>query len=799
MVVAMKSRIMKEIHGSISRMHSLGVADDQTMNEFNQVVFKHDEQLTATPRDYQIDIINKAKSHYATESRGQLILPCGTGKTLTSLWIKENLQAKKVIFCVPSLILLKQTKMEWEKNQSTKFPIYFICSESDIDRSKDEVRVDLSEFGSNVSTDSNEVFNFIRLNQNDGFIIYSTYHSLPVLAKAIAINAINLDLIICDEAHKTVSVENTGFTLIHDNNKLPSRHRLYMTATPKIMARYNKHKKSDFHYAVHMDNADIYGKEFYRMSFAEAIERDILVNYKLIVVGVGNKEIKQLIMNKTPIAEGATFEDLANNLALHKVMTEYKAKHALTFHNSIKAAHDFSIRHKELFNNVYSNYVCGIESTAIRESKINEFIEENIGVLSNARCLTEGVDIPDIDVVYFSDPKSSVIDITQAIGRTLRKSKNPNSHKKEGLIIVPVYYSETDTNNIELEIESSRYSTIINVARALANEDEKFYNNILNANVSPDTKNKLELLGVNFIGFENISVAASIQESLRTNILINTIDSWDIKYYEFKCWIEKYKAFPSQQKDKTTNEITLGKWATIQRLNSKKGLLSNLQITKLNEIGFIWDIKNEIWYQHYKEFNDWVSVNQKYPNKYTSTTVFENKLAEWVSSQRFLYGKGELEEERINQLNKINFIWDAKGKTELWNQNLKDLKQWIFINNKYPTKLYGSSEEKYLANWVWLQRRAYKEGKLDEDRRDKLNEIGFLYSPQDEMWEKNFNNFKLFIINNLKYPKNRKNKGEETGLARWVEHQRKCFINKKPELTLERINKLNEIGFIWIK
>ena len=280
---------------------------------------------------------------------------------------------------------------------------------------------------------------------------------------------------ICDEAHKTAGSKETEFSIIHNNKKIPVRKRLYMTATPRIVSEVVKSRygKDIIKKLADMNDIDVFGAEFHRMSFAEAINRKILVDYKIIAIGVTDKEIKKAIRERQFVSKNnrsIPVDEIANNYALQKVMKKYKANHAITFHSSVSRAKMFLERHQEIFPGIYADHVNGKQTTNDRSLKLDEFRNEKTAIMTNARCLTEGIDIPAIDCVYFCDPKYSKIDIVQASGRALRQPQDGNK-KKYGYIVVPIFHREK--RKLEQAIDESVFKSILNVVRALADQDER--------------------------------------------------------------------------------------------------------------------------------------------------------------------------------------------------------------------------------------------------------------------------------------------------------------------------------------
>jgi superfamily II DNA or RNA helicase len=432
------------------------------------------QKVDKKPKKYQQDAIEKVIDGFQKSDRGQLILPCGAGKTLVSMWIKEALGVKYTLVLVPSLALLRQIKNEWMINSEKFIPYICVCSEKDINKENDNLVVHTYEISGKVSTNSDEVRQFLINNQEA--ILYATYQSLSVISDALQNTDFEFDLAICDEAHKTSGSKNSLFGLIHDNNILPVKKRLYMTATPRIISDKVKNTldKGALDYLCDMSNHDVFGPEFYRMSFREAIDLEILVDYKIIAVGVKDSELRQAIETRKFVSDNETIDEIANNFALEKFMKMYGPTHAITFHSSVKKAKDFQNRHSKFYEKTLALHVNGKLSTNERNIKMKQFEKSSLAVMTNSRCLIEGVDVPAIDVIYFCDPKSSKVDIVQATGRALRRADH--KHKQLGYVVIPIFHNDEDA--LDDIIETSVYKNMVRIISALCSHDERLVDEI---------------------------------------------------------------------------------------------------------------------------------------------------------------------------------------------------------------------------------------------------------------------------------------------------------------------------------
>ena len=583
-----------------------------------------------SPKEHQQAAIDRCTQFFETEERGQLIMPCGSGKTVTSLWIKERLKPKNTLVLVPSLALLRQIKEDWARQKNIKYHYLCVCSETDIDKNEenetDSFVTHTYEIGK-VTTNPQRIFDFLQSDCEK--VIFSTYQSLSQIEKAIQNTDFQFDFVLCDEAHKTASITKGLFSIIHDNQRIPALKRLYMTATPRVVSDKIKKKLDEgLGYAYDMSNTEIFGYEFYRMSFKEAIEKDILVDYKIITVGITDEQIAEYIKEQRFASNKYTIEDIANNYALETVMQRYRATHAITFHSRVKYATEFSERHKTLFDDTKSFHVSGTQSTNYRNGVMNDFKNSSKAVISNARCLTEGVDVPAIDLVYFCDPKNSKVDIVQATGRALRQDHKKD--KKFGYIVIPIYH--TKQSEIEKAISKSNFKNLISVIRALCDQDERLQDEINLLAFGKGKKSnfsKLEFISgevftegkIHLLGFEE-----KLKANLFDQVIEKTSDNWDLWFLRLKEYLnENNNQYPDLEQ-----ESSICRWISTQRNAEKNDKLSFRQVEQLDSIKFIWDAQEQSWNIQFKELK-----------KYAEENYFEpetgSKLYIWYSTQKLLY------------------------------------------------------------------------------------------------------------------------------------------------------------------
>ncbi|MFL2692389.1 MAG: DEAD/DEAH box helicase family protein [Gammaproteobacteria bacterium] len=456
----------------------LDLTDDEWDNIRKLCKHKPVKLLKRKPRPHQRDAINAAKKHFLDKNnaRGKLIMPCATGKSLAAFWISQALSSRTVIVAVPSLALIKQSLNDWTKEYMANGIVpEWLCICSDESTGKvdiDEFDTDTYDLGIPTTTNKAEIVNFLKRKSNSPKVIFTTYQSSSQLAEAAKVTGTNFDLCILDEAHKTVgAIGKTFSTLLFDNN-IKVKKRLFMTATERIL-------KGDKEKLVSMNDSAIYGDYVHVMTFKEAIEENIISDYKLITIAISDSEVQNLIEENRYLSselkgfDENTAQNLASGIVLKKAFKKYKIKHAISFHKSIALAKQFQAQQdklnelKSLRPRIDNLHISSKKSSGERAELIKEFTQLERSLLTNARCLTEGIDVPAIDCVMFVDPRQSTVDIVQATGRALRKHHN----KSCGYILLPLVVP--DEMNIVDFSETTAFKKITSIVAALSSQDER--------------------------------------------------------------------------------------------------------------------------------------------------------------------------------------------------------------------------------------------------------------------------------------------------------------------------------------
>jgi len=502
------------------------------------------------PRKHQLEAISAAYKYFIEEGneRGKLIMACGTGKTYTSLKIMEKMTDKQalVLFLVPSIALLGQTLNAWMSDRSEEMRAVCVCSDAKVTRkamNEDDTDESITDLAVPATTKVPVILQRLKKYGQEPCrtVIFSTYQSIDVVAEALGQYDRDVDLCICDEAHRTTGIklkdrDESYFTKIHKNDFIRAKKRLYMTATPRLYRDSTKVKAAENDAVLcSMDDERLYGKEFYRLSFNKAVSQGLLCDYKVLILTVSEDNIPPSMSTriKEKYVESGTklkelqFDDatkligcingLSKRIAGDKGVTREQdpapMKRAVAFCQTINPTErnpkfsstqiagyfgDICTEYKENLPeeerqevvNVESRHIDGSMDAATRNSLISWLKEESSDpmgckVLCNVRCLSEGVDVPALDAVMFLSPRNSEVEVVQSVGRVMRTfGRNTDHEKRYGYIIIPVIVP-SDVSPEEAMNDNERFRVVWEILNALRSHDEEF-----NAHVNQIQLNK---------------------------------------------------------------------------------------------------------------------------------------------------------------------------------------------------------------------------------------------------------------------------------------------------------------------
>ncbi|WP_375682917.1 MULTISPECIES: DEAD/DEAH box helicase [unclassified Bartonella] len=488
-------------------------------------------------RPHQLEALRDVRAGLAQADRGKLIMACGTGKTFTSLKIAEDLagEGKFVLFLVPSLALMSQTVREWTTDAGIGLRSFAVCSDTQVGKrrknSDDVAEIDVFDLAFPATTDAAKLAEQVAKSVADKMtVVFATYQSIQVIADAQKNYGLpTFDLIICDEAHRTtgatlVGEDESNFVKVHSNDVIRAKKRLYMTATPRIFGDNAKSRANEVNAVLaSMDDEKLFGKTLFYRGFSWAVQNDLLTDYKVIVLAMDEKLVSSAVQKRLSDSDTELIlDDATKIIGCYKALTKqnmkadvgadlYPMHRALAFCKTIKSSELV----RDEFSTVVREYLdytkedtenehflkCEIEHVdgtfnAKDRGALLDWLKADSGedvcrILTNARCLSEGVDVPALDAIMFLNPRKSQIDVVQAVGRVMRRSEG----KKMGYVILPIGIPP-DTPVEQALNNNDKYRVIWQILNALRAHDDRFDATINKASLGQDISNVIEIIGV---------------------------------------------------------------------------------------------------------------------------------------------------------------------------------------------------------------------------------------------------------------------------------------------------------------
>ena len=457
-------------------------------------------------RPHQQAALDDVTVGFEARDRGKLIMACGTGKTFAALRIAEAVAGVggRVLYLVPSISLFQQSMREWAEQRAVPHRYIGICSDTRAGRTDEDAS--LQELEIPVTTDPAGISRALREDPRDAMtVVFCTYHSLGLVERAQDDGAPPFDLVLCDEAHRTTGIERPGdrtspFVLVHDAQKIRAAKRLYMTATPRLYTEGAKAKAVTHDVEVFsMDDPATYGPEFHRLPFSRAVEQDLLSDYKVVVLAMSEQHVDAAL--QAHLASGGSeinLTDAAKIVGCWRALQNPENKRpvdgqiqplgrAIAFTNTIASSKRLEAHWDDIVGHAIevlpeaeqpgafrceTRHVDGQHHALDRKARIEWLKGDSEGacrILSNARCLSEGIDVPALDAVLFMSPRNSHVDIVQAVGRTMRKAAG----KEYGYIVLPIAVPAGVDPAVALD-DNERFGVVWSVLRALRSHDDRF-------------------------------------------------------------------------------------------------------------------------------------------------------------------------------------------------------------------------------------------------------------------------------------------------------------------------------------
>ncbi len=470
-------------------------------------------------RPHQKAAVESVVAGFMKSDRGKLIMACGTGKTFTALKLAEELvpAGGRVLFLVPSISLVSQSLREWTAESRRPLSCFVVCSDPKAVKRAESEDIAAHDLAFPATTDAKKLAEQVRRHgDKKGLVaVFSTYQSIKVVAEAQKLGLPAFDLAVCDEAHRTTGATLEGedeshFVRVHDADWLKVKKRLYMTATPRIYGDEAKTKAREGGAVLaSMDDEKLYGPEFHRLGFSEAVKHGLLADYKVMVLAVDEKFVSRTFQAQLADKNSELgLDDAAKIIGCWNALQNGDGapmRRAVAFCRSIRD----SKRIRDLFAGVVAEYrrlrdagatldceldhVDGTFNALERNRRLDWLKADSAAcrILSNARCLSEGVDVPALDAVMFLNPRNSVVDVVQSVGRVMRLARG----KKYGYIILPVPIP-ADMPPEQALRDNKRYQVVWQVLQALRAHDDRFNATINKIELTSSRPDQIQIIGI---------------------------------------------------------------------------------------------------------------------------------------------------------------------------------------------------------------------------------------------------------------------------------------------------------------
>lgn len=744
----------------------------------NYVNGKKSVYIKRKPKDHQVPIISETIKYFEKNTRGYLSVAPGAGKTFMVCEVDKKLQNKLTIVLVPSLYLLSQVYSEFAMEYVDDKSITFLLCGSDADISGDDSKE--QEKIPFLTTDKNEI-----KKQIDGItgklIIISTYQSCERLVDGLTNKSV--DLIIFDEAHKTVNTGCFSFALSDDNIK--AKKRLFATATPKVFTKVGDDEDSDE--IISMDNEKLYGKCIYVYQIGQAIDENVLVPYEIVLMHINDEQIKKytnknVTVKADEIETIKNFHYVATAMMIENMINKKEINHLLTYHSTIKNSKDFSKLLNDVLDETEVYHIDGTMSAFKKSQSIRKFQKDEQCILTSAKVLNEGVNIPQVDSVCFVESRSSATDIVQCVGRALRLCQR----KEKAKIIIPIS---------DIDIEERKFNELVKVIKNLGcydyNIKEIFVGN------KKDKMKSLIRIGCYKEKEYNVGIKINLDD-LREKIqgiviggCYRFIDRYN-KAYKF---MDENKKRPNKYA-KDVYERHLGEWLVSQKQN----YLKKIDCMKSEENRKLWEKMVEKFKEYFMDIDEkfesgcdeiinFFENNKKRPSQ-QSSNVDEKRMANWLDRpcieyiRKIAHDENEkyykLCKEIITKYNE--YLLDPDEKFE---SKCRKVIEFFEKNQKRPSEDSSDTNEQIIGRWLNKSRiKCLRKNANDENEKhhtlckEIINKYNKYLLNHDEKLKAKCDEIEMFFEENGRRPSSCAKDSIEKKLGKYIYVQKKNYIDR---------------------
>ena len=687
------------------------------------------------PYRHQEAAIQDLAAHLRRQPRVQLRMACGTGKTLVGIRLAQLRKEQLVVVAVPGLVLLGQWIRDWIANAEAPIEWIAVCSDESVGPDRQDFSTTFQS-GLPVTTRSADIAAFVR--RRGTKVVFTTYQSAAQVGKALRSANRRADLVISDEAHRLAGAGTHPGRDILDDSKFPARRRIFMTATPRVFTANARSTASESGVSLDsMDDLAVFGPIAHDYPLSKAIRDRRLNDYRLVIVGVDSQSVRQKIGARRLVkVRGKTLdaEALGTYVAIEKAVHRFNLKRLISFHSRVTRASDFCDTYPKVRQWLPTGSrssgvlklkaISGAMSFGLRRSLLQELRSLDLAdrmIISNARCLTEGVDVPSLDGVVFVDPRFSQVDIVQAVGRAIRKSRDGND---VGTIIVPIFVDPK--GDVEEAISQSDFARVASVINALRAHDETLGEELDRLRLEMGRRGKPGKLPEKIVWDLPQSVDRKFAQGVSLLVLERTSSTWSFQYGQLLKFVDKFghAQVPQTFGRGEVGWRGLGTWVSAQRSKYRSKRLTPAECESLESLpGWSWSPKAEAWDIGFAETQSAVrelGSIQSVPRNHKSESDY--RVGQWIQVQRSTAGRRTLTRAQTRRLESLpGWSWDPRE--DQWERGYAAAKKWLRANESLPPQdLEVDASGQRLSNWFKVNLKAYRdpESTLSAARRERL-------------------------------------------------------------------------------
>ncbi|MFI0901877.1 Helicase associated domain protein [Streptomyces sp. NPDC020983] len=649
-------------------------------------------------RPHQQQAVTAAARTLRTTARASVVAACGTGKTLIAARTATRLAPRgRVLVLVPTLDLLAQTARVW-RAAGRKGPAVAVCS------ARQALDHDPVGGDTPMTTSPQELAARLPQDLAGPVTVYATYASLHAVTTAHhAFDLPPWDMVVVDEAHRTAGRLGKAWSAVHHDDQVPAARRLYLTATPRVWDRdTGSDEDGPDEPVASMDDETVFGPVAYRLTLSDAIDLGLLADYQILVPVVTDTDLRDWLA--TGPRAGADGVRLAGRqVAVLRAIADHHLRRVLTFHHRVADARAFATTLADTAHTLpstlrpaglWAQWISGNHNPQVRRRLLIEFAQHPEGstaVLSNARVLGEGIDVPAIDAVAFTDPKDSPVDTVQAVGRALRQT--PGAGKKATLI-VPVY--TTPGEDIDDLVNNNAYTPLWKTLQALRAHDDR-----LEARLADPRTHRPSLTAPTddpdaWLRFDHPVRSDEVALALSLRVLAPKSAEWRAGLAAARRYHHTHHHLDVPQSYEDTDNYPLGRWLTWQRHLNTTGALAPARTTALERLGIVWDPRRQAWDRGQAHAAAWAHIHG-----HLTVPIDEQHdcfpLGRWLATQRTR--AAQLSTERVEALNALDPWWNPPW-PQTWQRTYRTLQQHL----QSGTELEQAPDGIRLGKWLHAQR-----------------------------------------------------------------------------------------------